>query len=152
MKKKLTVLAAALTLILCIMLGVGMVPSSLHQAPSGTGLMEFGEAGASVESNNEKLLALLIYSEGEGLIYRDKVSLGAIVLNRVRAPEYPKTIAGVIFQLGAFERLMRSRFRSEPDKEARNAARDALDGFDPTGGAVEYQITNKRLVANTPSY
>ena len=116
------------------------------EAALGIRLMEFGAPGASVEGNNERLLALLIYREGNNLSYRDKVGLGAIVLNRIRSPEYPKTIAGVAFQPGAFERLMQSRLRGEPDRESRSAAIDALSGFDPTGGSTEYSIVDNRLI------
>jgi len=107
----------------------------------------FGNAGASEQSNNELLLAKLIFAESRGnLNYSDQVGIGAVVLNRVRAAEYPKTVAAVIYQYGAFDGVTNGRISRTPDMPARAAARDAVAGFDPTGGALRYRIERGKAV------
>ena len=84
------------------------------------------------------LLAKLIYGEARGEPYSGQVAVGAVVLNRVRNPAFPKTIAGVIFQPGAFSALYDGQFYLNPNSTAIRAAQDALSGWDPTGGALYY--------------
>lgn len=84
------------------------------------------------------LLAKLIYGEARGEPYTGQVAVGAVVLNRTHNPAFPKTIAGVIFQPGAFSALYDGQFYLNPDTTALRAAQDALSGWDPTGGALYY--------------
>jgi len=83
------------------------------------------------------LLARIIRAEAEAEPYAGKVAVAAVILNRVRHPGFPNTIAGVIFQPGAFESVSNGRFWSLlPNKESIKAAYDALHGWDPTYGAL----------------
>jgi len=66
------------------------------------------------------------------------VAVGAVVLNRTRDSRFPKTIAGVIYQPGAFDAVSDGQINLEPDQSSYNAARDALNGWDPTYGCIYY--------------
>lgn len=85
-----------------------------------------------------ELLARLVHAEAEGEPYAGRVGVAAVVLNRVRHPRFPGSIAEVIFQPGAFEPVANGRIWEEPDRLSRQAARDALNGWDPTGGALYF--------------
>lgn len=98
-------------------------------------------------SSDLNLLAHLINGEARGEPYIGQVAVGAVVLNRVRHPSFPNSIAGVIYQPGAFEAVSNGQINLPPTQTAINAARDALNGWDPTGGAIYYynpaKTTNK---------
>lgn len=89
------------------------------------------------------LLAHLIYGEARGEPYIGQVAVGAVVLNRVRHPSFPNSIAGVIYQPGAFTAVSDGQINLTPSQSAINAARDALNGWDPTGGALYYYNPSK---------
>lgn len=84
------------------------------------------------------LLARLISAEARGEPYAGQVAVGAVVLNRVEHPSFPNTIAEVIYQPGAFSCLMDGQWDEPVADSAWNAARDALAGVDPSGGAIYY--------------
>ncbi len=84
------------------------------------------------------LLARLISAEARGEPYSGQVAVGAVVLNRVRHPSFPNTIAGVIYQNGAFSCINDGQFNQPVADSAYQAARDALNGWDPSGGAIYY--------------
>lgn len=84
------------------------------------------------------LLAHIIHGEARGEPYIGQVAVGAVVLNRTRDSRFPKTIAGVIYQPGAFDAVKDGQINLVPDDNAYKAARDALSGWDPSGGAVYY--------------
>ena len=67
-----------------------------------------------------------------------QVAVGAVVLNRVRSPQFPNTIAGVIYQRHAFTAVSDGQINLTPDQTAINAAKDAMNGWDPTGGCLYY--------------
>lgn len=90
------------------------------------------------DSNNLNLLARIIHGEARGEPYNGMVAVGAVVLNRVSNPNFPSTIAGVIYQSGAFDAVSDGQINLTPSTQAYNAARDALNGWDPTGGAIYY--------------
>lgn len=92
----------------------------------------------SSSSDNVTLLAKLINGEARGEIYTGQVAVGAVVLNRVRSSSFPNTIAGVIYQSGAFTAVSDGQINLQPQQSCYNAARDALNGWDPTGGALYY--------------
>lgn len=94
--------------------------------------------GTSGDSRDVNLLARLIHGEARGEPYLGKVAVGAVVLNRVRDSRFPNTIAGVIYQPGAFDAVYDGQINLEPDASSINAARDALNGWDPTYGCVYY--------------
>ena len=95
----------------------------------------------SVGNYNESdayLLARIIHGEARGEPYIGKVAVGAVVLNRVKSPSFPNTIAGVIYQTGAFDAVKDGQINLTPDSDSIRAARDALNGWDPTGGTLYY--------------
>ena len=104
--------------------------------------MTLSSGGSSAQgtaaSSNVYLLARLIYGEGRGEPYKGQVAIGAVVLNRVRSASFPNTIAGVIYQSGAFDAVSDGQINLAPDETAVKAARDALNGWDPTGGCLFY--------------
>lgn len=98
-----------------------------------------GAVAASVYQESElRLLARLISGEARGEPYIGQVAVGAVVLNRVKSPAFPNTISGVIFQQGAFDAVWDGQFDLEPTANSVRAARDALNGWDPTGGCIYY--------------
>ncbi|MEE1043173.1 MAG: spore cortex-lytic enzyme [Clostridia bacterium] len=88
--------------------------------------------------NDAKLLARIINAEARGESYVGQVSVGAVVLNRVKHPSFPNTIAGVIFQEGAFTAIVDGQWNANMYESSYKAAQDALNGWDPTGGAIYY--------------
>ena len=84
------------------------------------------------------LLARLISAEARGEPYSGQVAVGAVVLNRVRHPSFPNTVSGVIYQNGAFSCINDGQFNQPVADSAYRAARDALNGWDPSGGAIYY--------------
>ena len=87
---------------------------------------------------DEYLLARAIHGEARGEPYVGKVAVGAVILNRVRNPKFPNTIAGVIYQPLAFTAVADGQINLTPDKDSIRAARDALNGWDPTYGCLYY--------------
>ncbi len=84
------------------------------------------------------LLARCIYAEARGESYTGQVAVGAVVLNRVRSSQFPNTVAGVIYQKGAFTAVDDGQINLTPNQTAYNAAQDALNGWDPTYGCLYY--------------
>lgn len=93
---------------------------------------------ATADGNTRALLARLISAEARGEPYVGQVAVGAVVLNRVQHPSFPGTIAGVIYQSGAFSCIADGQFNQPVAASAYRAADDALNGWDPTGGAIYY--------------
>ncbi len=97
-----------------------------------------GGSSSSSNSNNLNLLSRLIYGEARGEPYTGQVAVGAVVMNRVRSSSFPNTISGVIYQSGAFDVVSDGQINLTPNDTARKAAQDALNGWDPTYGAIYY--------------
>ncbi|MBR4910564.1 MAG: spore cortex-lytic enzyme [Clostridia bacterium] len=95
-------------------------------------------SSAGYSSNDYNLLARIISAESRGEPYLGQVAVGAVILNRVEHPSFPDTISGVIYQNGAFSCLNDGQFYQAVSSSAYNAARDALNGLDPSGGAIYY--------------
>jgi len=93
---------------------------------------------SSSYSSNLELLANIISAEGRGEEYRGQVAIGAVILNRVKHPSFPNTIAGVIYQKGAFTAVDDGQIHAGTTDTSRRAAADALNGSDPTGGCIYY--------------
>lgn len=104
------------------------------------------QASSSV-SANEYLLARLIYAEARGESYKGKVAVAAVVLNRVRSASFPNTLSGVIYQSGAFESVTNGSIYNTPTDECLRAAREAMNGWDPTGGCLYFY--NAKDVSST---
>ena len=92
----------------------------------------------TTNSQDALLLSRLINGEARGEPYEGQVAVGAVILNRTRDPRFPSTIAGVIYQPGAFTATVDGQIHANIQQSSINAARDALNGWDPSGGAVYY--------------
>lgn len=101
--------------------------------------------GAIPEANeaNVNLLARIISAEARGEPYEGQVAVGAVVLNRIEHPSFPDTLSGVIYQPGAFTAITDGQFNEPIADSAYRAARDALNGLDPSGGAIYYYNPDK---------
>lgn len=109
-------------------------------------------SGKYSESDVE-LLAKLIAAEARGESYIGQVAVGAVVLNRVAHASFPDTIAGVIYQKGAFSCVNDSNWSVAANETSRKAARDCINGWDPSGGAVYYfnpRKTNDAFMHSRP--
>lgn len=106
--------------------------------PETLGALGISVKAASSTENNVNLLARLISAEARGEPYVGQVAVGAVVLNRVEHPSFPNTISGVIYQSGAFTCVTDGQFQQPVAESAYRAARDALNGWDPSGGAIYY--------------
>ena len=95
-------------------------------------------SSSSSYSNDEYLLAKIIYAEARGESYTGQVAIGAVVLNRVKSSKFPNTISGVIYQPYAFTAVSDGQINMEPNTTAYKAAKDALNGWDPTYGSLYY--------------
>lgn len=102
------------------------------------GLPTGSSGGNSSNSRDIQLLAQAINGEARGESYTGQVAVAAVILNRVRHPSFPNTIAGVIYQPGAFTAVSDGQINLTPSSSCYNAARDAVNGWDPTGGAIYY--------------
>lgn len=90
------------------------------------------------DSGDVALLARLISAEARGEPYNGQVAVGAVILNRVKHPSFPNTISGVVYQNGAFTCITDGQFNQPVSESAYRAARDCLNGWDPSGGAIYY--------------
>ena len=88
-------------------------------------------------------MARLVYGEARGEPYKGQVAVAAVVLNRVKSASFPNSIAGVIYQSGAFSVVADGQINLTPNENAYNAARDALNGWDPTNGCLYYYNPDK---------
>ena len=93
---------------------------------------------SSSNSSDVNLLARAIYGEARGEPYVGQVAIAAVILNRVKSSQFPNTISGVIYQSGAFDAVSDGQINLTPDSTAKKAAQDALNGWDPTYGAIYY--------------
>ena len=109
------------------------------QTAAAMGVSLTGTVSAALYQESElSLLARLVSGEARGEPYIGQVAVAAVVLNRVRSDEFPDTISGVIFQPGAFDAVWDGQFDLTPTDSCIRAARDAINGWDPTGGCVYY--------------
>lgn len=103
------------------------------------GLSLGGSVSAAAYNESETyLLGRLVHGEARGEPYVGKVAVAAVVLNRVKSPLFPNTVAGVIYQSGAFDAVADGQINLTPDEDSLRAARDALNGWDPSGGCLYY--------------
>ena len=111
-------------------------------------------SGKTVTNNKDvDLIARLINGEARGEPYEGQVAVGATILNRTRDARFPSTIAGVIYQPGAFTAIVDGQINAKLEASSIRAARDAINGWDPSGGAVFYfnpaTSTNKWIWSRT---
>ena len=95
-------------------------------------------SSSSNNSSNVNLLARVVYGEARGEPYTGQVAVAAVVLNRVKSSKFPNTISGVVYQSGAFDAVSDGQINMTPDETAKKAAQDALNGWDPSYGAIYY--------------
>ncbi|MBO7326771.1 MAG: spore cortex-lytic enzyme [Clostridia bacterium] len=120
---------------------------------SAIGIRLSGATSSSggISSSDLNLLARVIYGEARGEPYTGQVAVAAVVLNRVKSASFPNTIAGVIYQSGAFDCVADGQINLTPNATAKNAAQDALNGWDPTYGCLYYYnpktATNKWMLS-----
>ena len=104
-------------------------------------LKDISLASSGVGNTSDlQLLARAINGEARGESYEGQVAVGAVILNRVKSPDFPNTIAGVIYQPGAFTAVSDGQINVPIDENSTvvKAAQDALNGWDPTNGCVYY--------------
>lgn len=97
-----------------------------------------GDSGNSYSDSDVELLAKVISAEARGESYEGQVAVGAVILNRVAHPSFPDSLSGVVYQKGAFSCVNDSNWYQPVAESSKRAARDALNGWDPTGGAIYY--------------
>lgn len=129
-------------------------------AAMGISQSKLSSSGSSSSSNSSSvngysssdvaLLARLIYAEARGETYKGQVAVGAVVLNRVKSPSFPNTIAGVIYQPYAFTCVQDGQINYTPNSTAYAAARDAMNGWDPSYGCLYYY--NPRVATSSWIY
>ena len=120
----------------------GAVGSSTAAA-LGVSLSGGTVAASSYQESEIRVLARLVNGEARGEPYIGQVAVAAVVLNRVKSSAFPNTISGVVFQTGAFDAVWDGQFDLEPTANAIRAARDAMNGWDPTGGCLYYYNPKK---------
>ena len=117
-----------LTLVILMILIIQIKPKNVNAASN------------SNSTSDVQLLARAINGEARGEPYEGQVAVGAVILNRVKSPKFPNTIAGVIYEPGAFTAVSDGQINVtiSEDSTVVKAARDALNGWDPSGGAIYY--------------
>ena len=105
--------------------------------------MGISSGNSSNNSTDYDLLARIISAEARGEPYMGQVAVGAVILNRIEHPSFPDTMSGVIYQRGAFSCLDDGQFYEPVSETAYRAATDAINGLDPSGGAIYYYNPNK---------
>lgn len=104
----------------------------------GVSLSGSNSGNSNYSGGDVYLLAKTIHAEARGEPYIGQVAVGAVVLNRVRDPKFPNSIAGVVYQPWAFTAVHDGQINLEPNDSAKRAARDAMNGWDPTNGCIYY--------------
>lgn len=103
-----------------------------------SGSSQTSSSGTSYSNTDVTLLARLIYGEARGENFTGQVAVGAVVMNRVKSSSFPNTISGVIYQPYAFTAVADGQINFSPDATAIRAAKQAMNGYDPTYGAIYY--------------
>lgn len=104
----------------------------------GVSLSSGNSGNSNYNGGDVYLLAKTIHAEARGEPYIGQVAVGAVVLNRVRDSKFPNSIAGVVYQPWAFTAVHDGQINLEPNESAMRAARDAMNGWDPTNGCIYY--------------
>ena len=109
-----------------------------NQTLSALGISSSSNKNTSSNNSNLYLISQVIYGEARGEPYEGQVAVGAVILNRVSDSRFPNTVAGVIYQSGAFTCVSDGQINLSPNSTAQKAAQDAINGWDPTHGSVYY--------------
>lgn len=116
----------------------GIAGSQTLAAMGITSSQSSSSSSSSSRPSDVNLIAKAIYGEARGESYVGQVAVGAVIMNRVKSSKFPNTIAGVVYQKGAFDAVSDGQINLNPDSTAKKAAQDALNGWDPTYGAIYY--------------
>ena len=95
-------------------------------------------SSSSTNSNDLNLLSRVVYAEARGEPYEGQVAVAAVTLNRVKSSSFPNTLAGVVYQSGAYDAVADGQINFTPNSTAKKAAQDAMNGWDPSYGAIYY--------------
>jgi len=116
----------------------GLVGPETWAALGEVGAPAGGYNRGATRSDDLDLLAHVVSAEAKGEPYEGQVAVAAVLLNRMRDPRFPHTLAGVVYETDAFESVSNGTIYDQPTSTAYKAAQDALNGWDPTGGAVYF--------------
>lgn len=126
---------------------------ALGMSLSGGSSSKPTSGGSGSSSTDLNLLAHVVYGEARGEPYTGQVAVAAVVLNRVKSSSFPNSVASVVYQSGAFDCVSDGQINLSPNQNAINAARDALNGWDPTYGCLYYYnprtATSKWMLSRT---
>lgn len=98
----------------------------------------YEETSSSYSSSDVQLLAKVVNGEARGESYEGQVAVASVILNRVKSSSFPNSVSGVIYQNGAFDAVADGQYNLDPSSSCVNAVKDAMNGWDPTGGAIYY--------------
>lgn len=98
--------------------------------------IKYYPAGVALTAQEVEWLAQMVHAEARGEPYIGQVAVGAVIINRMLSSQFPNTLRGVLFQRNAFQPVQNGSFYMTPNESARKAALEALNGHDPTGGAL----------------
>ena len=127
--------------------GQGAKQGAPQQAPPSQGQNQAPQVGQvqravnipqGFSDNDIRLMANAVYGEARGEPYEGQVAIAAVILNRIKSPQFPNTVSDVIFEPLAFTAVSDGQIWLEPDETAKRAVLDAINGWDPTGGKVYY--------------
>lgn len=123
-------------LVMCILLIIG----TIFTIVSDQNKLENTSYAKATNSSDIQLMARAINGEARGEPYEGQVEVGAVILNRVKSSQFPNSISGVIYQAGAFTAVSDGQINSPISENSTvyKAARDAINGWDPTGGCIYY--------------
>lgn len=127
-------------------------PKTLQSMGISSDVQVSADAG-SFSSSDVDLLAKIISAEARGEPYTGQVAVGAVILNRIEHPSFPNTLSGVIYQPGAFSCLLDGQADQPVSDSANRAAQDAINGLDPSNGAIYYynpQKTSNQFMLSRP--
>lgn len=130
-KKRLLILICAILLVF-VLVGGAMEILDLSKAAAAK------KTGGTVSSNDVYVLSKIISGEARGESYLGQVAVGGVIINRVKNPNFPNTLYGVVFEPGAFTAVSDGQYYSPPTASSVKAARAAINGWDPTGGSLYY--------------
>ena len=116
----------------------GLTPDGVVGTQTLAALGISSSSGTSSQSNDVNLLAKVISAEARGEPYKGQVAVGAVILNRVKHPSFPNTLSGVVYQPWAFTCMHDGQINEKVSDSAYKAARDAMNGYDPSGGSIYY--------------
>lgn len=122
---------------------VGLTPDGIAGKNTLKALGITNNSSGGYSSSDYDLLARIISAESRGEPYSGQVAVGAVIMNRIEHPSFPDTLSGVVYQKGAFSCIDDGQFYEPVSDSAYRAAADAINGLDPSGGAIYYYNPKK---------